>query len=48
MDFSSQFIFEIYLHRLIEWFALTNLITKIWSKSKAIVSTFFLSGKSHW
>lgn len=28
MGFSSQFIIAIYLHHLIEWFALTNLISK--------------------
>lgn len=34
IDFSSQFIIKIYLHGLIEWFALTNLITKFDRKAK--------------
>lgn len=32
--FSSQFIIRIYLHHLIEWFALTNLISEIDRKAK--------------
>lgn len=41
-DFSSQFIIEIYLHHLIEWFALTNLITEFDRKAKHTIRLFFL------
>lgn len=40
-DFSSQFIIEIYLHHLIEWFALTNLITEFDRKAKHTIRLFF-------
>lgn len=39
-SFSNQFIIEIYLHHLIEWFALTNLITEIDRKAKHSKSVF--------